>query len=244
MELILKIKEESARIKNFLKNTEGVSVRRTLNNSLIVSLLPDEDNRCVIPSIFSEERVLVNANECRTAEGVVMIVGDAHGNPLRPYWTRSKKSQSQQDGIDVRFSLSGRGTLVTLNKNGLLVISSIWVKKALSSDEKIILAELKLEEKMHPIVLKKIEGKFIFPGQAFKASHLKGFSSMVQAAIIKANKPNGGPVYFLEKEAAVIFHEEDGGTVVMTSRKGFPVFSGGVAIPDQSQASSGMTVRT
>jgi len=244
MDLVAKIKGTEKVVKFLENNPRDFNVHRTSNDNLIVTLPVGEDGRCNIPSILFGERVLMNLEEGRTADGLVTVIADSHGNPLWPYWVRNRKSQCQQDGIDVRFSISGGATLVTVNRLGLLILSSVSLKKFFDPDEKTDYIQVRTEERMSAI-LKRNGGKFLFPSQEFqRRPYLKGYSSVIEAAIAKTNKPNAGPVYFLEREAAVVFHETDGSTVVMTaSDKGTPVFSGGIAISDHAQGYTGMTVR-
>jgi len=244
MKLVMKIRRENSRLVSFLENRpRGLVVRRTINSDLIVTLPVDENGRCDILPIFSSEKAQMNINEVRMGDGFVTVVADSRGNPLWPYWIRNRKSQCQQDGIDVRFSVTGGACVATLNRRGLLILSSVFLKKGFDPDEKTDYIQIK-EEEMMSVVLKRNGGKFLFPSREFsRRPSLKGYASVVEAAITKANKPNSGPVYFLEKEASVIFHEADGNTVVMTARKRSQVFSGGLVIPNRN-SSPGMTVRS
>jgi hypothetical protein len=239
MELVVKVKGGSVAEGFIRKNPDRFSFRRTANGDLIVTLPVQSDGRCNIPNILSEQMVWMNLVESRTPDGLVTVVADSYGNPLKPFWVRSKKSQCQQDGIDVRFSVVEGAAVVTLNKMGLLVLSQVHLERRFDRDETVDYIKVVKKERLS-VVLKRNGGKFLFPNpEILRKSSLKGYASVIEAAISKANK-SSGPTYFLEKDLIVVFHETDGSTVVAEQRNGKTVLSGGVIMPGSSPK---MTVR-
>lgn len=173
-----------------------------------VAYLPSEDGVKfnVYPCLRKNQEFRMNVNEGKGSDGLARVVCSVNGSPIRPFWVKSKKNQRGIDReIDARFSLYGSGLacIITLNKFGLLLIKKIWLENHYEY------IEVKNRE-LFSTVLKGSEGKFIFTENIFgDKQNLNHFKEATAAVVRKANSPDGGgPIYFIEKELEVVFHEE------------------------------------
>jgi len=235
MQAIIKV-ERNSTVAELMKKSSDIDIRYVGDH--IFGILPEKNGRHIIPYLFSEEEIQMDLSERRTSN-FVTVIADTYGNPIEPYWVREGKSCRGDNVVESRFLVPDVALTAVLDKRGILDLSTVRFERGFDPDEKVdyVVPKIRMELK---VVLKRNDGKFLFPTKELSSPNLKKYINMAEAAIIKANKPKSGAVYFLEKAGAVAFHEIGGETVVMTARTASKIaFSGSSAM----QASAGMTVR-
>ena len=194
----------------------GVAVYLSLKNGICYD----------VPSLLCNEEFRINVEEGKNSDGLVTIVCSFDGKPLRPFWVKGRRNKRENDKeVDARFSLRDFIYAITVNRLGLFIIQKIWI------ESKYGRVELKTKE-FFSTVLKRNGGKFIFNEKMLEInSSLVYFKEAAEVAIKKANTSDGGgPMFFLEKEPTVIFHEEESSIMTLTQDRKGVVFSAGMTM--------------
>ncbi|MFA5208352.1 MAG: hypothetical protein WC428_06945 [Candidatus Paceibacterota bacterium] len=219
------------KIEAMKRNPRDCSLRET--KSGVAVYLPLKNGICYnVPSLLYDEEFRMNISEGRSNDGMVTVVCSIDGKPFRPFWVRGRKNQREDDKeVDARFSLYGSVCVITLNRLGLFIIQKLWVEKKYGR------AEVRTKE-FFSTVLKRNGGKFIFSEGMFGTKSFLGyFEKATKAAIRKANSfDGGGPMFFLEKDPVVVFHDEMPAGMSLDNRKpGKTVISGGMTVRVNSE---------
>jgi hypothetical protein len=201
-------------------------VVRTSGFGAVISLPKSKDGFGFdVLSFLRDEELFININEGKNREGLVTVVCDVDGKPLRPFWIKGGKNQRGVDeGIDARFSLYRPACVVTVSKRGQLGIYRIYLEEFSSY------VEVK-DLEIYSGLLKWTKGKFFLDKRiSEELPYLNCFKEAIKVAIKKANSSNGGPSYFLEKPPDIIFHEEQSESMVLSKKEKTTVFLAGIAL--------------
>jgi len=201
-------------------------VVRTSGFGAVISLPRSKDGFGFnVPSFLCNEELFININEGKSREGIVTVVCDIDGKPLRPFWIKGGKNQRGVDeGIDARFSLYRPACVVTVSKRGQLGIYRIYLAEFSNY------VEVK-DLEIYSGLLKWTKGKFFLDKRiSEELPYLNCFKEAIKVAIKKADSSNGGPSYFLEKPPDIIFHEEQPKSMVISKNGEKTVFLAGIVL--------------
>jgi hypothetical protein len=213
-EVIQVLKESKARNESF----ELYTVR----NGVIMSLI-DKDGR-YSPQPYAGS-FHMEMTEGKSEDGVVTVVCDRNGEKMKPYWIKNKHSQRSVDAeTDVRFSVRESACIVTIDEVGRFVVSMARIK---DHTDYIEIREVEI----FSAVVRRNGGKFLFNENMFSDSDRYQFRNVAKAAIRKANsRDGGGPMFFVEKDPSVAFHEVQTQSTMASTGECKAVFSGGMTM--------------
>ncbi len=209
-----------------MKNRPGDFNLWETKNGAAVYLSSEDGIKYRVYPLLCNEQFQMNVNEGKNSKGFATVVCSLAGFPIKPFWVKGKKNQREIDKeVDARFSLHGSACIITVNNLGLFLIKKIWI------EDRYEYVELKTEE-IFSTILKRNGGKFSFNENMFGTrKNLSHFKGAAIAAIKKANIPDGGgPIYFIEKEPEVIFHEEMPPQMALTQSSGRVILSAGMTM--------------
>ncbi|HNY36303.1 MAG TPA: hypothetical protein PLD14_03435 [Candidatus Pacearchaeota archaeon] len=208
-----------------MKKNPDINLRETQGGA-VAYLYSKEGIKYDIPLILCGQELRMNISEGKRNDRLVTVVCSTRGEPKKPFWVKSQKNQRDVDKeVDARFSLRGPACVITVNNQGRFSIYDVWIEIRHGH------AEVRTEE-VFSVFLKRNKGKFIFSESMFGSDC---FKEAAIAAIKKANiSDGGGPMFFLEKDPAVIFREE-GSPMAFTQDKKGAVFSAGMTMRSSSQ---------